>query len=74
MGMLRSIGIRKGEALQPDGRQKSILVEAAFVGEAMARANSYRKRIEKPYFKARKWVQCHCHEDASKKRTTYTDR
>ena len=44
MAMLRSIGIEKGKPFQPDARQKTILTEAALVGEAMAKANDFDKR------------------------------
>jgi len=44
MAMLRSIGIEKGKPFNPDAREKKILVEAALVGEAMAKANDFDKR------------------------------
>ena len=37
--MLKPLGIEKGKPFQPDERQKKILIEAALVGEAMAKAN-----------------------------------
>lgn len=46
MAMLRPLGIMPGKKFDPDERQKKILTEAATVGEAMARANSYAKRFE----------------------------
>ena len=39
MAMLKRIGIEKGKPFNPDERQKKLLEEAAFVGEAMAKAN-----------------------------------
>jgi hypothetical protein len=46
MAMLRPLGIMPGVKFNPDKRQARILEEAALVGEAMARANSYAKRFE----------------------------
>ena len=46
MAMLKPLGIEKGKSFDPDPRQKEILEEAAFVGEAMAKANSFEKRFE----------------------------
>ena len=46
MAMLRPLGIMPGKQFTPDKRQAKILSEAATVGEAMARANSYAKRFE----------------------------
>jgi len=45
MAMLAPLGIEKGKPFQPDARQKKILEEATFVGEAMAMAISFDKRI-----------------------------
>jgi len=45
MAMLKPLGIEKGKPFNPDERQKKILIEAAFVGEAMAKANDFAKRI-----------------------------
>jgi hypothetical protein len=46
MAMLRPLGIMPGAAFNPNESQKKIFAEAALVGEAMARANSYQKRFE----------------------------
>jgi hypothetical protein len=46
MAMLRPLGIMPGVSFDPDERQAAIFTEAALVGEAMARANSYQKRFE----------------------------
>ena len=46
MAMLRPLGIMPGVSFDPDERQAEILTDAALVGEAMARANSYQKRFE----------------------------
>lgn len=45
VAMLRPLGIEKGKPFRPDARQKKILTEAAFVGEAMAKANDFDKRL-----------------------------
>jgi hypothetical protein len=45
MAMLKPLGIEKGKPFMPDARQKMILIEAAFVGEAMAKANDFDKRF-----------------------------
>lgn len=46
MAMLGKLGIEKGKPFNPDARQIRLLVEAADVGEAMARANAYHKRFD----------------------------
>lgn len=46
MAMLRPLGIVKGKPFEPNERQTKILTEAALVGESMAKANSFDKRIE----------------------------
>jgi hypothetical protein len=46
LAMLVPLGIEKGKPFNPDARQKEILIDAANVGELMARANSYAKRFE----------------------------
>lgn len=46
MAMLRPLGIEPGVRFEPDARQQALLAEAAVVGEAMARANSYAQRFE----------------------------
>ncbi len=45
MAMLRPLGIENGKPFQPDERQKKILTEGAFVGEAMAKANTFDMRF-----------------------------
>jgi len=45
LAMLKPLGIEKGKPFQPDERQTKILTEAAFVGEQMAKANSFDKRF-----------------------------
>lgn len=56
MAMLKPLGIEKGKPFQPDARQKKILTEAAFVGEQMAKANSFDKRFPgSAYRKDARW-------------------
>ena len=58
MAMLKPLGIEKGKPFNPDARQKKILLEAAIVGEAMAKANSFHKRFEgAKYFKNSHWEE-----------------
>lgn len=44
-GMLKPLGIEKGKPFAPDERQKKLLTEAALVGEAMAKANTFERRF-----------------------------
>lgn len=46
MAMLKPLGIEKGKPFEPDARQRKILTDAAFVGEQMAKANSFDKRFQ----------------------------
>ena len=39
--LMQAIGIKKGTPFNPDDRTKALLVEAARLGGAMARANTY---------------------------------
>jgi hypothetical protein len=55
MAMLKRVGIEKGKPFNPTPRQKKILEEAAFVGEAMAKANDLAKRSTEPYWKGANW-------------------
>lgn len=50
LGFWASIGILKGKTFAPDERLKKILTEAAAVGDATARAISYRLRGKEGYF------------------------
>lgn len=43
--ILKPLGLEKGKAFHPDGRQTKILMEAVLVGEAMARANTFERRF-----------------------------
>ena len=56
VGLWASIGIKKGKPFAPDERMKRILIEAAAVANATARALSYRPRSREPYFyEDRQW-------------------
>ena len=55
MAMLKRVGIEKGKSFNPTERQKKILKEAAFVGEAMAKANDLAKRSTPVYYKGTTW-------------------
>jgi hypothetical protein len=46
MGMLKPLGIEKGHPFEPDARQKTLLEDAAFVGEAMAKTITFAKRFD----------------------------
>jgi hypothetical protein len=46
MAMLRFLGIKPGAKFNPNTEQNEILTEAALVGEAISRAQSYQKRFE----------------------------
>ena len=46
MAMLRPLGIMPGVKFNPTAEQKAIFEQAAIVGEAIARANSYEKRFK----------------------------
>ncbi len=50
MAMLAPLGIEKGKPFKPDARQKRILTEATLVGEAMAKANDFEKRMEDAHY------------------------
>src|SRR5450432_990277 len=50
LGLLASIGIKKGKPFAPDERMKKILIEAAAVGNVTARAVSMRPRAKETYF------------------------
>jgi hypothetical protein len=50
LSMLKPLGIEKGKPFQPEWRQERILIEAALVGEAMAKANDFTKRMEDAHY------------------------
>lgn len=49
--MLKPLGIARGRVFRPDARQAALLAEAAFVGEATAKANSWFKRFSNIRFR-----------------------
>ncbi|SPJ28242.1 hypothetical protein TRM7615_01739 [Falsiruegeria mediterranea M17] len=52
MAMLKPLGIEKGKPFKPDWRQQRLLLEAAIVGEAMAKANDFfNPRIEDAHYR-----------------------
>ena len=50
LGIFASIGIQHGKPFDPDDRMRAILTEAAAVGDATARAITYRFRQPEAYF------------------------
>lgn len=50
LGFYASIGIQKGKPFAPDARMKQILTEAAAVGDATARALTFRFREKEGYY------------------------
>jgi len=50
LAMLKPLGIEKGKPFKPDARQTKILTEATLVGEAMAKANDFSKRMEEAHY------------------------
>ncbi len=50
MAMLKPLGIEKGKPFKPSKEQKAILTEAALVGEAMAKANDFSKRLDDAHY------------------------
>jgi hypothetical protein len=51
MATLRFLGIEKGKEFNPTDSQIKILEEAAIVGEAMAKANTFEKRLNDVYYR-----------------------
>jgi len=56
--MLLPLGITKGQAFDPDERQKSILLKGAAIGELMARNLQVNPRFAEPYWKNTGWYKC----------------
>jgi hypothetical protein len=50
MAMLKPLGIEKGKPFNPTKRQRLILKQATLVGEAMAKANDFAKRMETAHY------------------------
>lgn len=56
VGLWASVGLKKGTPFAPDARMRGILTDAAAIGNATARALSYRPRSREPYFyEDRQW-------------------
>lgn len=56
VGQFAGIGIKKGKPFTPDARMKKILTESAAIGNAAARAISFRPRKKSLYFyEDRQW-------------------
>jgi len=56
MAMLKPLGIEKGKPFKPDWHQQRILMEASIVGEAMAKANDFKKRVTSAHYRdGSKW-------------------
>ena len=52
---MRAIGIEKGKPFAPDEKMKAMLADAARIGGAMARANTYGPSPGGYYYPNRKW-------------------
>ena len=50
VGQFAAVGIKKGKPFEPDARMKKILTESAAIGNAAARAISFRPRRKSLYF------------------------
>ena len=50
MAMLKPLGLEKGKPFTPNEHQTKLLTEAALVGEAMAKANDFEKRMEAAHY------------------------
>ncbi|QSE86437.1 hypothetical protein [Rhodococcus koreensis] len=55
MATLKPLGIEKGKPFEPTPRQQKILDDADQMGELMAKANTYTKRFEEPYWPGTHW-------------------
>ncbi len=56
-GQMQAIGIEKGKPFSPDEKTKALLSEAARIGGAIARANTYDDPATVYYYPNRKWQQ-----------------
>lgn len=57
MAMLLPLGIEKGNAFNPDARQKSLLLKGAAMGELMARNFQINPRFAEVYWKGTSWYK-----------------
>jgi hypothetical protein len=46
LGLLKSLGIVRGEPFTPDARMKQLLAEGVQIGDAIAKANAYANRLD----------------------------
>lgn len=53
--MMQAIGIEKGKPFKPDAKVRALLSEAARLGGAMARANTYKSTLGAFFYPDRKW-------------------
>ena len=54
--MLKPLGLEKGKPFRPNEQQTKLLTEAALVGEAMAKANDFEKRMDAAHYAdGRRW-------------------
>lgn len=73
LGMLQPLRIEKGEPFNPDARRKKILIEAAQVGELMARTILFEKRFPgATVLPGKKWEISLCIKKASQEAPHYT--
>jgi len=55
MALIKPLGIEKGKPFAPDARQTKILIEAAALGELMARNLQINPRFTEPYLPGTQW-------------------
>jgi hypothetical protein len=55
MGMLKWIGIEKGEPFDPAPERKKVLEGSVLAGEAMAKANAVGRRVAEPFWSGSHW-------------------
>jgi hypothetical protein len=73
MGMLQPLGIEKGKPFNPDARQRGILIEAAQVGEVMARTIAFDKRfVGVKVWPGKQWDISLFMKETSQEATNYT--
>src|SRR5262249_4416586 len=52
---MQAIGIEKGKPFNPDSKSRALLSEAARIGSAIARANTYANPATVSFYKNRQW-------------------
>jgi len=74
LATLVPLGIEKGKPFNPDARQKAILIDAANVGEIMARTNSYAKRFPgSVVWPGKKWEYSLFLTETNQEKPNYTE-